>query len=174
MDTGSPPVATSPWARFDRLASNLCIVLVLVGGLAALMVLAVGQTATIEPAWLQDAVGRQAIVAAALVIALASVGLFYGLSAGLDRRAGWARPAAVNVLVILTVMGIAQVVIDLGRGRLTVPLAALLAIWVLSTRPAGGTTATATERDRVVVAGITLLGVVILLPTVLPWWWLSL
>jgi hypothetical protein len=173
MAPGSLPATASPWARFDRLASNVFVVLALAGGVVALLVLAVGQNATTEPAWLEDAIGRPAVIAAALVLAVAGVGLFYGLAAGLDRGAAWARPAAVYVLIVVTLAGLAQVVLDLGRGRLTVPLGTLLAIWVLSTRPARGTAAPAGDRDRRVVAGVTLLAVVIMLPTALPWWWVT-
>jgi len=157
------------WARFDRLAGNLFLLLSVIAGVVALTVISLGQSATIDPAWLEEALGRPIVIACAVGVALVDVGLFYGLSVGLDRGAAWARPAAVSVLMLLTVLGLAQVVIDLGRGRLTIPLAAILAIWVLSTRP--GRVAAAQGHDRIVSAAIVLLGTATLLPTVLPWWW---
>jgi hypothetical protein len=93
------------------------------------------------------------------------------MGAGLDRRLAWARPAAVNVLVLVAAIGLLQVAVDLTRGRLTIPLAALVAIWLLSRRP--GPTGGVTGRDRAIVAGITLVALVMLLPSVVPWWLLD-
>ena len=76
-----------------------------------------------------------AFAVSALLGALAILALAW-LAAGLDRGLPWARPAAGNALVILVVVGLIGVVLDFAASRLTIPLAAIGALAVISKRPA--------------------------------------
>jgi hypothetical protein len=166
---GAPSVAAAPtWARFDRLAANLFLVLAVLGGIVVLLVVSTGWSATIDPPWLADMVGRPVLLVLVLGTLLVDIVLLYGMSAGLDRGAAWARPAAINVLIVMTVLGVVQVIVELGAGKLTIPLGALLGGWVLSTRP--GPAPRVRGRPGRIALAITLASIITLLPSVVPWW----
>jgi hypothetical protein len=165
------PAMSDPWARFDRPAGMAFVAAAVLGLVALLAVAGLGQTATIEPAWLETSFGRPLLLAVAIAALVVDIAVLYSVGAGLDRSATWARPAAVNVLVVVAALGLLQVAVDLTRGRLTIPFAALVALWLLSRRP--GPAGWVVGRDRAIVAGITLVAVVTLLPSVIPWWLLG-
>ncbi len=156
----------APWARFDRLASNLFLAMAVLGGVAALVVISLGSTASIDPPWLADVAGRPLLIAVALVVIAVDVAGACVLSIALDRGVSWARPSAVNVLFVASGAGVVQTILDLAAGQLMLPILALLAIWVLSSRP--GPASALRGRDRRISAGFTLAAVVMALPTVVP------
>ena len=172
MSTTASTISDEDWGRFDRRAANVLLLLSVILFLLGLVVLGGTANATIDPPWIEAMFGRSTVLVAVLIAVILNVGILYALSAGLNRGAGWARPAAVSVLVVMTVTGLLQVAVDLlFNSRLTIPIGALLAMWALSLRP--GWPAWPGGRDGMIAAALTVAVAAVSLPGVLPWGFLG-
>ena len=123
VDAGAADTTRDPWAAFDRWASNLFLIFAVVG---LLVILAIG------------GLGRNADgLLLALSLGIAGVGsvILLGTSIGLDRKRGWARATAFDLLVIVLVAGLVGAVADFMGGRLTIPLGSIIAAIVLAKKP---------------------------------------
>lgn len=123
--SGSAPAA-DPWRRFDRWTSTFFVVLAVVTFLAAL---------TVGPYALADPTVPGEAVAAMIGVALLQIAVLGVASVGLDRRRPWGRTAALGLLLVIIVADVVRVVVDLTRSQITVPLAAIVALYLLTTRP---------------------------------------
>jgi hypothetical protein len=145
--------AGDPWGTFDRWASNLFVILVALSVVAALFVFAAG-----------DAVPGFAIVLALGTVA-ADIAVMYVLMTGLRDARPWGRPAAVSVLWVFVGTGLLDAALDLVVQKLTIPLGAILAIWVLSRRPGDARLPALSVDARRVVVGLTAVVLLTSLPS---------
>jgi hypothetical protein len=144
-----PAAAGNPWRRFDRWTSTFFIVLAVVTFVVAI---------TVAPIAAADrGVPGGSIAALAIVTAL-QVAVLGAASAGLDRRRPWGRTAALGLLLVIVGADVVRVVVDLTRSEITIPLAGLVALYLLSVRP--GPPPAIGGRDRRIAGAI--LGLAIL------------
>lgn len=132
-----------PWRRFDRWTSTFFIVLAVVTFLATL---------TVGPYALADPTMPGAAVAAMIGVALVEIAVLAIASVGLDRRRSWGRTVALGLLLVIIGADVVRVVVDLTRGQITIPLAAIVALYLLTTRP--GPLPALGGRDRRIAGGI--------------------
>lgn len=152
-DAAVAAVAPDAWATFDRWASWFCLGLALLTGLVGLLAIGPVLSADLHPV----------LAALTLAIIAGEAVLLYAVSAGLSRGWTWARPAVFWVLLLAVVTGFGGAVVDLTHSRLTLPLAAILAVVILARAP--GRVQAATTRDA---RRSTLVGLAFLALTVLP------
>jgi len=122
-DAGVAATTRDPWSSFDAWAQNTFALLVLLGGLAFLLL--AGPALRAGP-WVA------LLVVASVALA---IGPLMAVILGIHRGASWARPAAAAVLWAIVIAAVIQVVTDLLVPKLTIPLATILALAVLSRRP---------------------------------------
>lgn len=143
-DAAGTGAAGDPWATFDRWSRNLLWFSI---GLALLVAVIVFAAAGGAPG---------GAVLAAVVTLAADLAVYAILIRGLGDGAPWARPATVGVLWVMVGTGLLGALLDLTARTLTIPLGAILALWVLSKRPAGvALPPLATGARRTVVALVT-------------------
>ena len=150
------PQVSESWSRFDRWASNLFLVLALIGLVAALIVLG-ALASSDQPAWL---------VAASFAIGIGEIALLYGMSVAIDRGRTWAREASTYVLYVMVAVDAAKASLGLVQGSLWIPLGAILAIAVLLQRP--GPLPAASTPDRRIALALGVLFLVLSLPGIAP------
>lgn len=149
--------AVDPWRRFDRWTSTFFIVLGVVTFLAAL---------TVGPYALSDPTVPDGAVAAMIGITLVEIAVLGIASVGLDRRRPWGRTVAVGLLLVIIGADVVRVVVDLTRSQITIPLAGLVALYLLATRP--GPLPTLDGRDRRVAGGILAIAVLAQVAAIAP------
>ncbi len=149
--------ASEPWSRFDRWASNLFLVLALIGLVAALIVPRRAGVVEPAPAWL---------VVASFAIGIGEIALLYGMSVAIDRGRTWAREASVYLLYVMVLVDATKASLALLQGSLYIPLGAILAIAVLLQRP--GPLPAASARDRRIALALGGLFLVLSLPGIAP------
>lgn len=132
--------------RFDGWSKGLFALIATVFGLAGAWALLGGSSGDPVPAGI---VGLGALIAAAILGAMA---------VAIERRASWARPAALAMLWVLVVSGVIDTVVKLAAGTLNVPLGTIGAVMVLRTLPPGGIIIT--RSDQRVIA--TVLGIALI------------
>jgi hypothetical protein len=118
------PPATDPLATFRRWAMTLFTLLVVLIVVGTVLVWAG-----------TNALPTSQLLAAVTGVALAIVALST-LLVGLDRRRGWAIPAAIATCWILVAAAVIRVLVDLQRGTITIPLEGIAAAAVLTRLPA--------------------------------------
>ncbi len=148
--------ASEPWSRFDRWASNLFLVLALIGLVAALIVLG-ALASSDQPAWL---------VVASFAIGIGEIALLYGMSVAIDRGRTWAREASIYLLYVMVLVDATKASLALLQGSLYIPLGAILAIAVLLQRP--GPLPAGSPRDRRIALVLGGLFLVLSLPGIAP------
>lgn len=131
------------WRRFERWTSTFFLVLAVVTFVAAL---------TVGPFALNDPTVPGAAVAAMVGVALLQIALLVVAAVGLDRRLPWGRTVAVGLLLVIIAADAVRVLVDLTRGQVTIPLAGLVALYLLSTRT--GPLPSLRGRDRGSAVGI--------------------
>ena len=139
--TDAAPLSTADrWRRFDRWSSVFFLSLAAVAFVAALTVLSAAEAAGTDVlAWL-------------ITVTIATVALLLAAAFALDRETPWARTTAVGLLVVVVATDAVRVVVDLTRSSITIPLAAIVALCLLSIRP--GPLARLWGRDRSVALAI--------------------
>jgi hypothetical protein len=145
---GAAVPAADPWRRFDRWTSTFFIVLAVVTLLAAITVL------PFAAADRSVSGSAGAVLVAATVFQIAVLGV---ASAGLDLRLPWGRTAAVGLLLVTIGADVVRVVVDLTRSQLTIPLAGVVALCLLTIRP--GPLRTLDGRDRLIASGILVVAI---------------
>jgi hypothetical protein len=159
LTTGANAAAegANPWRRFDRWTSTFFIVLAVVTFLAAL---------TVGPYALVDPTVPGAAVAAMIGVALVEIAVLGVASVGLDRRRPWGRTVALGLLLVIVGADVVRVVVDLTRGQVTIPLAAIVALYLLTARP--GPLPALGGRDRRIAGGILAVAVLAQLAAIGP------
>lgn len=115
--------AADPWRRHDRWASIFFLSLAAVTLIVALTVLTAAEAAGGDVlAWL-------------LAVTIADIAVLFVASVALDRGAPWARTAAVGMLAMIVAGDAISVLVDLTRSTITIPLAGIIALYLLSIRP---------------------------------------
>ncbi len=156
--TESPPVrpaadgsaaAVDPWRRFDRWTSTFFVVLAVVTFIAALTVL---------PFAAADATVSRTTIIATVVATVLQIAVLAVASFGLDRRRPWGRTGAVGLLLVMIGADVVRVALDLARGQVTIPLAGIVALYLLTVRP--GPLPVLDGRDRRIAVAILALAVV--------------
>ncbi len=150
------PQASESWSRFDRWASNLFLVLALIGVVSALIILGAVASSNL-PAWL---------VVSSFAIGIGHTGLLYGTSIAIDRGRPWARETSIYLLYVVVLIDAVQASLELLQGSLWIPLGAILAIAVLRQRP--GALAAASARDRQIALALGGLFLALSLPGLAP------
>jgi hypothetical protein len=135
--------ADDPWRRFDRWTSAFFISLGVVTFLVAL---------TVGPYALTDPTVPEEAVAAMIGVALVEIAVLGVASVGLDRRRPWGRTVALGLLLVIIGADVVRVVVDLTRSQITIPLAGLVALYLLGTRP--GRLPALAGRDRRIAGGV--------------------
>jgi hypothetical protein len=134
--------ATDPLATFRRWATTLFTLLVLLIVVGALLIWA----------------GTERLPTSQILVALTGLVLavvaLLTLLVGLDRRRGWAIPAAIAICWILVAAAVIRVLADLQRGAITIPLEGIAAALVLTRLPAHRPAVA--PRDRRVAIVLTL------------------
>ena len=149
--------AVDPWRRFDRWTSTFFISLGVVTFLAAL---------TVGPYALNDPTVPGAAVAAMIGVALVEITILGVASVGLDRRRPWGRTVALGLLLVLIGADVVRVAVDLTRSQITIPLAGLVALYLLGTRP--GPLPALGGRDRRIAGVIIAVAVLAQLAAIAP------
>jgi len=159
LSPGSPaaaPAATiaERWRRFDRWTSTFFACLAAVTLIAALTVLTAAEGAGGD------------VLARLLAVTIAEILVLFLVAVAQDRGAPWGRPAAVGLLLVIVASDAIRVVVDLTLSTITIPLAGLAALYLLSIRP--GPVASRPGRERWIALAVVGLFAIVSLVSIAP------